>query len=212
MIAVVALVFVATTVQAQAPKASLSVTLGDKVVLLPAPEAFEEVTSQWETAKRIFAATVPADGDLLAGYLRASDLDLLRKGQVGSYSSWVTVSILREGRTHVSDKAEFARIVGYALQDGEKLTNPDRRAIKDGLANLDKVLSTATSKDVKIDVSKPKVLGTFDRRPDVFSNLLLIHTKVNVDGKEAVSTPVLAAMTLVLVKQRIIGVYTYKNY
>jgi hypothetical protein len=185
--------------------------LGDKVVHLPAPEGYEEVSQQWEHLKTAFTAMVPSNGDLLGAYMEVSDCDLLRNRQIPLMPSWLMINILREGRTHVSDKAEFARIAAYARQDADSLLDPNKNGVKTQFARVENFLADVYSKDVKLDLSKPKFLGTFDRRPNVYSNLLLLKLNVQIDGQEVENPPLLGTMSLVLVKQRIITVLAYKK-
>ena len=199
-------------VNAQPSKANLTVKLGTSVVALPPPEGYEEATTQFEVVKTRFEAATPPEGDLLAGYLSAPDCELLRKGQPAPYRSWMLINVFRQARTHESSTEEFARIVGYAQQEGGKLLQPDRTKIKERVAELDSVLSKETSKDVKLELGQPKILGAFERRSNVFSNLIMTSLKVSTDGKEAESTPVVATLTMLLVKQRIVGIYAYKKY
>src|SRR5262245_36847644 len=76
-------------VNAQPSKPKISVTLGESVVVLPAPENYEEATTQFDVVKKRFEAATPAEGDLLAGYLTIADCELLRKGQPAPYRSWM---------------------------------------------------------------------------------------------------------------------------
>lgn len=191
--------------------AGVSAQLGNKVVVLPTPENYEEVASQWETIKTVFAAMVPREGDLLAAYLPVSDCELIRKGQKPLMPSWLMINIYREARTHVSDRAEFGRIVGYARQDTEGILDPNKKDMKELFARADTFLTNLYSKDVKLDLSKPKILGEFDHRPNVYSNLLLMKLNVQMDGKQVEQPPMLGTMSMVLVKQRIITVLAYKR-
>jgi hypothetical protein len=190
----------------------VSAQLGDKVVALPAPEGYEEAASQGEAARTMFATMVPREGDLLGAYLPSSDIDLLRKGELKLMTSWTMIVVFRPARTHVSSKAEFARIVGYARQELEGAMNPESRNIKQMLAQVDQTLSKQLSKDVKLELSKPKMLGEFDSRPNVYSTLSLMNVTLRVDAEKIVEVPVLAAGTLLLVKERVVSVNTYKRY
>lgn len=190
---------------------TISAKLGDKVVELPAPEGYEEVSQQWENIKTAFASMVPAQGDLLGAYLQVSDCDLIRNRQIPLMPSWLMINIFREARTHVSDPAEFARVVAYARHDTESLLDPKKKDMKEQFARVDKFLTDVYSKDVKLDLSKPKVLGEFDNRPNVYSALLLLKLNVQMDGKEVEHPPMLGTMSMVLVKQRIITVLAYKK-
>lgn len=191
---------------------TISAKLGDKVVQLPGPEGYEEVSQQWQNLKTAFAATVPANGDLLAAYLQVSDCELIRQGQRPLMPTWLQINILREGRTHVSDRAEFARIAAMMRQQTAGLVNPQKRDMKQHLARIDEFLSKEYSKDIKFDLSKPKLLGEFDSRPNVYSYLMLMQPQFQMDGQNVYQAPVLATMSLVLIKQRIITVLTYKKF
>jgi hypothetical protein len=190
----------------------VSAQLGDKVVALPAPEGYEEAASQGEAARTLFATMVPREGDLLAAYLRSSDSELLKKGELKRINSWAMIIVFRPARTHVSSKAEFARIVGYARQDLEAAMSPENRNIKQMLAQVDETLSKQLSKDVKLEFSKPKVLGEFDSRPNVYSTLALMNVTLRVNAEEVLQEPVLAAGTFLLIKERVVSVNTYRRY
>jgi len=189
----------------------VSAKLGDKVVVLPAPEGYEEVSQQWENVKTAFTAMVPSNGDLLAAYLQVSDCELIRRGQIPLMPSWLMINILREGRTHVSDRAEFSRIVALARENSENMVDPQKKNMKKEFARINEFLSKAYSKDMKMDLSKPKILGEFDSRPNVYSKLLLLKLTVHTDANAIEQPPMLGAMSFVLVKQRIITVLTYKK-
>ncbi|HSE18428.1 MAG TPA: hypothetical protein VLB46_15350 [Pyrinomonadaceae bacterium] len=190
---------------------AISAKLGDKTVLLPAPDGYEEVSQQWETVKAAFTVMTPREGDLLGAYLQVSDCELIRKGQAPLMPSWLMINIYREARTHVSSKEEFARVVAYARQDSESLLDPNKKDMKEQFARVDEFLTKAYSKEVKLDLSKPKILGVFDNRPNVYSNLLLLKLAVHVDGKDTDHPPMLGTMSLVLVKERLITVLAYKK-
>ena len=211
LMAAMVVVCAAASVPGQTHKPSFSVTLGDEVISLPAPEGHEEATSQWEVVKTRWAATVPKDGDLLAGFLPLSDGELLRKGQQPLYPTWTIISVWREARTHAISTAEFARVVAYARQNNEKAMNPENSLTKETQAVVDQVLSKEYSKDVKIDLNQPKILREFDKRPNAYNILMLMNLKVQVDGKEVTQQPVLATMTLLLVKQRVVTICNYKK-
>ena len=190
---------------------TISAKLGDKTVMLPAPDGYEEVSQQWEAMKTAFTLMTPREGDLLGAYMHVSDCDLMRNRQIPLMPSWLMVNIFREARTHVSSEAEFARVIAYARKDGENLIDPKKKDVKEQFARMNEFLTNVYSKDVKLDLSKPKILGVFDNRPNVYSQLLLLKLGVQVDGKDVDQPPMLGTMSLVLVKERIITVLAYKK-
>ena len=207
------IVLVASAVaQSQPAKTTFSVNLGDKVIALPAPEGYEEATSQWQNVKTLIASSEPPESDLLAGYLQVSDCDSLRKGGPALYQNYAKIAVLRAARAYNFSPAEFTGLVEYFRQNDAKLLNPEGNKIKETLAQLDQALSKEYSKDVKIDLSNPKSLGEFDRRPNVYGQLLLMKGTVHVDAKEFEPLPVLTTLTLLHVKQRVVAIYAYRKY
>ncbi len=67
------------------PAKSSSVRLGDKVILIPDPEGFEEGTSQFESFKQRVVATEAPQNDVLLAHLPVSDCELVRRGLTPTY-------------------------------------------------------------------------------------------------------------------------------
>jgi hypothetical protein len=207
LIAVVLMLVAFAAAEAQTKNTnSFSVQLGDKVVALPPPEGFEEVSSQFEAIKNHFRATDPPEGDLLGAYMSASDCELLRSGKKALYDNYAKISILREGRTREVSNDDFASLVAYVR--GNKATllkenEPRIQALFDQLAK-----DSATT---RIEWSKPTMLGTFDQRPNVYSAMLLASPSFESGGTET-KVPILAGMTLLKVKGRVLSISTYQKY
>jgi hypothetical protein len=202
---------------AQSPQTTISIDaasakLGDQVVVLPAPEGFEEATQQFEAVKTRFAATEPPESDLLAGYLTVSDCDRLRQSQTAVYPSWTKIAVLRAARAHDFSTEEYAGIVEYFRKNGASAMDPDNKRMKQGFAHLDEVLSKEYSTGIKVDFDKPIDLGEFDRRPNVYSSLLLMNLKAQAEGQEYQQLRVFATVTILLVKKRILVVATYRKF
>lgn len=213
-----AIVLVASAAaQAQSTKTTIpelnyaSAQLGDQFINLPGPNGYEEVTQQFEPIKARFAAAVPPQGDLLAGFLPASDVELLRNGKPALFPSWAIINVYREGRTRVSSRAEFARVIGYARQEIKHATSSQSTLAKETLAQLEAALSKEYSKEIRLKLSNPKILQEFNVRPNVYSRLLLLKMGAQADGNELDQPLVLGTMSFVLIKQRIITVLTYKK-
>ena len=215
LIATAIVLVVSAAVHAQPTRTTISVdivapNLGGTVIKLPGPDGYEEVTSQWEAMRTRFTAAVPPQGDLLGAYLSASDCELLRAGQPPLYNYWTMVTVFREARTHVSSPAEFGRITGYARETAQASTLENSQ-VKAVTAQIEEALSKEYSKDVKLDLSKPKFLQEFGSRPNVYSRLMLMKYAIQADAQEVGQPMVLATMSLVLIKQRIVTVLTYKR-
>lgn len=90
--------------------------------------------------------------------------------------------------------------------------DPDNKRMKQGFAHLDEVLSKEYSTGIKVDFDKPIDLGEFDRRPNVYSSLLLMNLKAQAEGQEYQQLRVFATVTILLVKKRILVVATYRKF
>ena len=76
----------------EAPKSS-SVKLGDKVILIPAPEGFEEAISQFESVKRFFVKMESQGIDTLLAHLPTSDCELLTSRSRPALNLYTKVSV-----------------------------------------------------------------------------------------------------------------------
>src|SRR5258708_6786738 len=113
LIAAAILFCVAVAAHAQSPEAakSSSIRLGDKVIMIPNPEGFEETTSQFESAKRFFVAMASPDGDMLLAHLPTSDCELLRNKSRPAVNIWTTVFVTKANRESTRTNADMARYV-----------------------------------------------------------------------------------------------------
>jgi hypothetical protein len=219
LLTAIALLTVVATARAQEHQPSLPkgavigmpVRLGDKVILIPEPEGFEEATSQFESFKARTETTEAPQNDVLAAHLPAGDCELLRKGSTLTYNFFTKVSVMKTVRELPISPAEMAagvddyrkHVGAYLDPDGPMLKELEKR-IEAGLTRLD-------AKETKIDFGKPQQLGEFEIRPDLNSFLMLITLKSNSGGTEQ-TIPMLATTSFVRVKERVIFVYCFMKY
>ncbi len=188
-----------------------SVKLGDKVIVLPAEKGFEEATSQFEAIKARFTTTEAAENDMLAGFLSSSDCELVRRGEKPLMVQYAKISVLRQAREQAMSKPTMDAIVQEFRKNGATLMDPDGPRMKALLKKIDEGLTRLDSKETKVEMTQPQNLGEFDIRPNVYGVMLLINLQYQQEGN-ATTIPVLAAMTYMLVKERVIFVYAYRRY
>lgn len=210
-----ALFVVATAVQAQDHAAeqakTSSVRLGDKVIVIPDPPGYEEATSQFPKYKERILATEGPDNDTLLAHLPVSDCELLRKDSAATYNQYTKVSVLRAARNVTVSPAMMAEAVASFRQNLGAYLDPNGPMLKGLLNKAEKGLSEVDSKETKIDLSDPRQLGEFDVRPDIDSFLVLMTVNVNSGGVE-VTVPMLASLSFVRLKERLIYVYVFRKY
>lgn len=195
----------------KSPKtSSSSVQLGDKLIVIPAPEGFEEAASQFKPIKDRFSATEAPGNDMLFVHLPVSDCDLLRKGSNPTYDQYTKISVFRAARALTVTSAMMTAAVADLRKEAVKFPDPNNATTQAMEKHVERALSDINAKQTKIDFTKPEFLGEFDDRSDVFSLLMLMTVKVNLGGVEA-TTPMLMSVSYVRVKERLIFVYVYRK-
>ena len=185
--------------------------LGDKVIVIPDPEGFEEATSQFEVFKKRVETTEAPQNDVLAAHLPVSDCELLRKGLTPTYNHYTKVSVMRLGREIDVSRSAMAQIVDDFRKNLGAYLDPNGPVMKDLEKHLEQGLTNLDSKETKVDFNKPQQLGEFDMRLDVRSFLMLMGLTVNSGGAEQ-TIPMLATMSFVRAKDRMIFAYVFMKY
>ena len=201
----------AQTHEAPSQAKVFSAVLGDKVIALPAPEGFEEVTSQFETMKARFNAIEAPDADMLGGYLPASDCQILRGGQTPAFTYYAKVSVLRTVRNEVFSTAAFAETVDVFQKNSQTLLDPSSDYLEKTMKHVEQELTKLDSKETKMVVNETKNLGVIESRPNVYSVLMLLNLNFDVGGKQS-QIPLLASLTFMRVKDRLLYVVAYRKY
>jgi hypothetical protein len=207
------LVFCATVItSAQSQQASSStVKLGDKVIVIPNPEGFEEASSQFENIRRVLATMQLPHSDTLLLHMPMSDCERLRTGSHPQFHHYTKVSVLKSRREVTSSNADLAGFVTEWRKNGAIMFDPDGPLLTSMTERLSRQISEAASKQITYDVNETQNLGEFDVRPDVYSRMIFLMYTKDVKGTKSMSAGV-ASMTFLKVGPRIINVGVYHNF
>lgn len=207
--AVICAVSTAAAVQSQRP-ASSSVTLGDKVIVIPNPEGFEEASLQFERIKQVLATMQTSGADTLLLHMPASDCERLKTGSPPTFRHYTKVSVLKSRRESNSSNEDMAGFVAAWRKNGTIMFDPDGPLLKSTMEDLSRQISEAASKQIQYAVNSSQYLGEFDARPDVHSRMVFLTYTKDVAGTQTMRA-VVASMTLVKIGPRIINVGVYRN-
>ncbi|HEV7397245.1 MAG TPA: hypothetical protein VGN86_12095 [Pyrinomonadaceae bacterium] len=212
LIAAAILFCVAVVTPAQSPEAakSSSVQLGDKVIVIPNPEGFEETISQFESVKRFFVSMANPGSDMLLAHLPTSDCELLRTGSRPTLKFYTMVSVFKARRESTQTNADMAGFVAEFRKNGAAILDPDSPVVKSVMEKGERELSASRSEQIKLEAVQTDYLGEFDVRPEVYSRMILFTYRTDVEGTQSVR-PTLASMTLLKVGPRIIRVFVYRK-
>lgn len=200
------------TAQAQSHEVKVfSVRVGDKAIVIPAPEGFEEATTQFEQIKTRFTVTEAPQNEMLAAHLSVDDCNLLRSGKDALFGNYTKVSVLRMARDLSISEPVFAQIVADFRKNGSTYLDMNSSKMQEMFKQWDRELTKLNAKDTKVGLSEPQNLGEFDNRSNVYSVMLMMQLTVQ-SGSEQGTVPMLAGVTYLKVKDKVIFVYTYRRY
>src|SRR5688572_30747014 len=103
---------------------SSSVQLGNKIIVIPEPEGYEEASTQFKQIKDRFSATEAPENDMLLVHMLAADCELLRQGSNPTFTQYTKISVLRQARELTVTSA----MMTAAIEDLRKqaVTFPDQ--------------------------------------------------------------------------------------
>ena len=185
--------------------------LGERVVTIPNPDGFEEAASQFESIKKQMTATEDPGNDMLAVHLPKEDCEKLRRGEFGAHDFYTKISIRKANRTRDETVSDFSALVSEFRKSGADVLDINSPRMKATVEHLDKSLSELNKSDTNLEMSQPVNLGEFDTRPNVYSVLLLLTYKYDENGVRK-TKPIIGGLTFLRVNQRLIYVFTYRNY
>jgi hypothetical protein len=187
---------------------AVTVRLGSSAVVIPAPEGFEEATSQFENVKTKFTATEAPENEMLLVHLLSSDCDLLRRGQPATMNQYTKVSVLKTVKEQDFSQSELADIVAEFRKNGAALLDPNGPNMKGLLEHLDQALKNTTSTNSSMEMTQPVNMGEFEVSPNIYSVMLLLTFKRGAGE----TTPILAGLSYMRLKQRLVYAFTYRRY
>jgi hypothetical protein len=193
----------------ETPKGS-SIKLGNKVIVIPNPEGFEEASSQFETVKQHLIAMETPTADNLLLHLPVSDCERVRAGLRSEFRYYTKVSVLKSLREVAFSNTDMAGLIAEVRKTGAALWDPDGPLLKSVMESASRQVSEITSKQTKFDVNGTQFLGEFDVRPNVYSMMIFLSYTKDVEGSQTLSQTVGSA-TFLKVGPRIINIGVYRN-
>lgn len=202
-------VTVISSAQAQKTRSS-SVTLGDKVIVIPDPEGFEEASSQFELAKQALAGIETGGADNLLHHMTTRDCERMRTGSRPEMSYYTKVSVDKGRRESIATNEDLARLVAEIRKNGAVLLDPDGPMMKSLMVKLSRQISEAKSQQIAYEINDSRYLGEFDVRAEVYSGMVFFLITKDVKGTKSTRATV-GSMTLLKVRSRIINIGVYRN-
>jgi hypothetical protein len=191
--------------------ASTNFQLGDQIITIPDPNGFEEAASQFDSIKERFTSTEAPGNDMLAVHLRQADIARLRAGDFPLFNFYTKISMRSANRDVDFSGQDFAQLVARMRKDGSRIFDPNSPSMKETLEKINKSLTELNREETQVGLSQPVNLGEFDSRQNVYSLMLLLNFTSEIGAKKT-TTHIVGSLSYVLVKQKLLYVYTYRKY
>lgn len=213
LIVAVVLLLLSATVQAQTDGENkvVSLQLGDKVVLIPAPTGYAEVTAEFEDVKARFAATEPPQNELLLVYLTTSDYTSLKSGKPPALQEYAKIAVVRQTKEITISREDFAAVADFLRSNTGKILDPKSPELQKLFQEFGQYVSKEFSTDFKAAPTATSVLGTFNDKPNIYSSMITSTLKRELNGKTTF-LPVLGTVNILHINNRMISVATYRGY
>jgi hypothetical protein len=196
----------------QQPRAKSSLLqIGEKLITIPDPEGYEEAGSQFSAVKERFVAIEPPTNDFLLIHLPEAVCNSLRRGGALQLDHFTKVDILKTARDQAVFSSDIAVLGAEFRKNGPALLDPQGPLAKSVMANANKELSKAELRQIDVELSQTRLLGEVDIRPDVYTFMMYLVYKTDTAGVET-STPMLASLTFLKVKHRLLYVTAYQKF
>lgn len=208
--ALIAVFCIAGHAQKKEVAKTASVQLGEKVVVIPNPEGYEEGSSQFKQVKDLFTAIEAPDVDFLLSHLTGSECQSLRNGGQLTLNWYTKISVSKTLRAQAIFNPDMKAIVEDFRKNSGARLDPDGPTMKDLMEKAGQGLTDWASAPVGINLGQTQNLGEFDDRPDAYSVMLLFTYNVDRDGTKW-TVPMLCSMTFLKVQHRLLFVNVYRK-
>jgi hypothetical protein len=185
--------------------------LGGVTVVLPAPEGFEEITTQFEVFRQVFTAVEDPGNELLALHVPSQIAEGMRRGEKPKLTFYTKVAIPRMGKEKEIDADFFAELVGLLEKQGAKIFDPGDPSVKRSLKALEAEIKSRSGTSAEISLTRPQLLGVVEKAPDVYTTLLLTKVSFKV-GDKTEEMPMLSTSSFVRVKSRLLFAVAYRKF
>ena len=179
-------------------------SLSSTPIKIPTPEGFAPVSSQFPRLFGRFVSTESADNVVLEVHVDEALLNDLIRNEDVDLQFYAKVSAPRDAA--VLNHQEFATLTKQLESQIGGFFDPRNPQLAEATKNIRKGLSQHNREESAFDLKATKDLGSFERRPNVFSHMVLL----NVESRKG-TIPLLATSSILLLNGRLVFVSIYRR-
>lgn len=192
------LLLLVTRLAAWTAEADLNLNIGGTKILVPCPEGFVEVGP----AKRVFPSEAP--NNLLGWFIRTNDQSGFEAGTIDVLRRYMQIQISKDAVYHQITPTEFSEVATAVSGQQDEI-------YRSAMTDVNKLLKKMASDNPDLSglrIDQPKALGTFLKTNNAVGFLMLMTLTVP-GGDTPKQVPMLAATTLLRVREKLLFQYVY---
>lgn len=205
------ILFFGLSVNLSAQNTSNTFKVGSKQIVIPPPEGFSEAASKFQSIKDTFTVTEAEGNELLSVFIPNSDYQLFNKGEFSELTFYTKVAISKKLKDLDLSETDFAGFAEAFKKYFPAYIDPQGSEMKKTLGRISENLSSLNKANTTFSIEKPFNLGEIVNDRNSFGVILLSQIKRRT-GNVEVSKMMLMGASAIRVKEKIIFVYTYKDY
>ena len=178
---------------------------GNRIVRVPMPDGFAEITSQFPTLAARFRATEGSGNDLLSFGVPKTFIPKLQINEDIDLEFYTKASAVTRLRSMDVTPANFAELAATLEKNFGSFIDPDGAVMKNAEKNSTKGLTELLGRDTPVDINGTTNLGFIEKSPKVFSGMLLMNFEIY--GRKMTT---LGTMSILHVNNRLVSVSVYR--
>jgi hypothetical protein len=183
-------------------------TVGGKVLEIPSPSGFHQVTPQMDAVYRLSLQMADPMNDQLAYYISESDVFVAMSGEIPFLERYFTLKVNKKLKTMVIGSKDFTELKNITKQQNRQML----KSVEEKMPSLMDKMSKGISKEFDVNfamkLSQMVPLDPHYETENAFAYSMYINYGVVVDGSKE-DFIVSATVTLVNVAGKILFLYCY---
>ena len=191
--------------------ASDTFRIGNRQIAIPAPAGFVEAASEIDVIRERLTATEAAGNDFIASHLPKVDFQLLKAGEEIDLTFYTKGSVAKSLKNRIATQADFKTFVEAFKKYFPSYSDPKGTLMKSTLKRASENMSAVNREKTTFSIDKPYNVGEIANTATSYGIVVLSQFTMTVGDVEQ-SKLMLAGMSAILVRGKIVFIYTYKNY
>lgn len=197
--------------QSIADTQSKRIEVGDKMVSIPAPAGFHEISELSPKVREFAESVTPPHHRLLAVFVSDDDFQRIAKGESPEMRKYMLLQVNRKLEHRSVSDTQFSQLVGQVKQEHHNLREKTKDTTDSWLSDASGKLSKEYGAIVDLAVGEPMPLGVFLEQNGAIGFAQLVKSRISIGG-EQIDYLVIGGASLMKVRGKVLEAYVNSKY